>query len=211
MKRFAIFVAALAITAFSTTAALAKGHSAGHAHHSGSHHAAAHHSASHAHSSHPKAKHPTSNHAKKKAVTTPRVSHATTLSTNRHGYHSGHGRRNYHRNAHYRRHATNRGRAAFIVGPDQVVPVNSGPRVVAPWATVLASGTSGQAPQVSHFQVTSDSNPALFSNGPTVSSTGVLSFTPAPGQSGTATLTLVLRSSAGSSAPQTFRITVKPL
>lgn len=236
MKRHTILLAILALAAFSTTNAFAKGHSGGHAHHSGSHHAAAHHSGSHAHSSHHSAsnskphtkhatKHPTGAQAHhdsgtKKPVqgstaetsaATPRVSHATVLSTNRRGYHRGYGQRHYHRSAHYRRGNARNGRAAFIVGPDQVVAMNSGPQVVAPWAAVVSSGTSQQGGQALHFQVTSDSNPTLFSQAPAVSPAGALSFTPASGQSGTATLTLVLRSSAGSSAPQTFHITVKRL
>ncbi|HEX7376332.1 MAG TPA: hypothetical protein VF278_04435 [Pirellulales bacterium] len=233
MKRFAIVLGAAALAACFTTSVHAKGHGAGHAHHSGAHHAA-HHSGHGAHSSHHaahKAKstakasgehttgvkaHPADSgkkphEAAAEQAATPRVSHATMLSTSRHGYHRGYGHRHYQRNAHYRRHAAQRGRGAFIVGPDQIVPINSGPRIVAPWATLLAAGGSGKASRVAHFQITGDSNPGLFSQVPAVSSAGALSFTPAAGQSGLATLTLVLRSSAGASAPQTFHITVKPL
>ena len=65
------------------------------------------------------------------------------------------------------------------------------------------------------FVVTGNTNPALFSTPPAVSTTGTLTYTPAANASGTATITLVLQDDGGTanggvdtSAPQEFSITV---
>ena len=65
------------------------------------------------------------------------------------------------------------------------------------------------------FNITGNTNPALFSAGPAVAANGTLSFTPAPNANGSATITLTLQDNGGTanggqdtSAPQTFTITL---
>src|SRR5205085_1734059 len=65
-----------------------------------------------------------------------------------------------------------------------------------------------------HFNVSNNNN-ALFSGQPSISATGVLSFTPAPNANGTATVTVTLSDNGGTanggvdtSAAVTFTITV---
>ena len=137
----------------------------------------------------------------------PRTAHATTVSHRGSYHHRGYGRRHYSRN---RRNYARTGRPSFTAGPDQAVGANSGPQTVAPWATRIRAGSSRQMAGGLQFQVTNNSNPALFRAPPSVSPTGTLSFNPAPGQTGTATVTLVLRSGTATSAPRTFHITVGP-
>ena len=87
-----------------------------------------------------------------------------------------------------------------------------------PWATAISAGPPNEAGQTVSFVVTNNTNPALFSGAPAVSSAGALTYTSAPNAFGTATITLV---AAGQrrhgerrrrhSAPQTFTITVTPV
>ncbi len=104
---------------------------------------------------------------------------------------------------------------SFTKGPNQAVPEDSGAQVVSPWATGISPGPANESGQTVAFVVTGDTNPGLFSAGPAVSSTGVLTYTPAANVSGTATITLVAMDNGGTSnggqdtsAPQTFTITV---
>ena len=104
---------------------------------------------------------------------------------------------------------------SFTKGPDQTVSENSGAHTVNPWATAISPGPANEAGQTLTFNVTGNTNAALFSAGPAVSPTGVLTYTLAPGTFGTATITLVLMDNGGTanggvdtSAPQTFVITV---
>ena len=83
-----------------------------------------------------------------------------------------------------------------------------------PWATAISAGPN-EAGQTVAFNVTANTNVALFSAGPAVSPTGVLTYTPAANANGTATITLVLQDNGGTanggvdtSATQTFTITV---
>jgi hypothetical protein len=69
-----------------------------------------------------------------------------------------------------------------------------------------------------NFQVTGNTNTALFTAGPSVSSTGTLTYTPANNTGGTATITINLKDDGGTasggvdtSASQTFTITVTPV
>jgi hypothetical protein len=84
----------------------------------------------------------------------------------------------------------------------------------APWATAISAGPTNESGQTVSFHATNDNN-ALFSSQPSVSSTGVLSYTPAPNANGTATVSVYAQDNGGtanggvdSSAPQTFTITV---
>ena len=103
----------------------------------------------------------------------------------------------------------------FTVGPNQTATENSGAHTVAGWATAISAGPPNEAGQTLTFNVTGNTNAALFSAGPAVSSTGTLTYTLAPNTSGAATITLTLSDNGGTanggvdtSAPQTFTITV---
>ena len=107
---------------------------------------------------------------------------------------------------------------SFIGGPNQAVNEDPGPQTVNPWATAISAGPPNEAGQTLAFAITGNTNPALFSAGPTISATGVLGYTPAANANGAATLTVVLKDSGGTanggadtSAPQTFTITVNPV
>lgn len=104
---------------------------------------------------------------------------------------------------------------SFVKGADQTVLEDAGAQVVNPWATAISAGPADESGQTLNFNVTGNSNPALFSAGPAVSPTGVLTFTPAPNLAGTATITLVLQDNGGTanggvdtSPAQTFAIQV---
>ncbi|MDX9794222.1 MAG: SdrD B-like domain-containing protein, partial [Kiritimatiellia bacterium] len=102
----------------------------------------------------------------------------------------------------------------FTVGADQSVLMNAGAQAVASWATGISKGPANESGQALNFAVTND-NTALFSAQPAVSADGTLTYTPAPGLSGIATVTLYLQDDGGTdnggldgSAAQTFTITV---
>ncbi len=103
---------------------------------------------------------------------------------------------------------------SFTKGPDQSVAVNSGQKVVSSWATAISPGPSNESNQNVSF-VVSNNNSSLFSAQPAVSSVGQLTFTPASGQSGSATVTVYIRDDGGTanggtnrSGNQTFAIYV---
>ncbi|MCY3021713.1 MAG: alkaline phosphatase [Planctomycetota bacterium] len=80
-----------------------------------------------------------------------------------------------------------------------------------PWALAI---TANDPRQTVKFLVSNDS-PALFSEQPTINARGSLTFTPAPGASGSATVTIIAKDDGGTtfggsdtSAPETFTITV---
>ncbi|MEZ5469841.1 MAG: Ig-like domain-containing protein [Lysobacterales bacterium] len=104
---------------------------------------------------------------------------------------------------------------SFTAGPNQSVNEDSGPQTVNPWATAISAGPPDEAGQTLTFNITGNTNPALFSTAPTVSPAGVLTYTPAANANGVATVTLNLMDNGGTanggidtSAPQSFTITV---
>jgi Calx-beta domain-containing protein/Big-like domain-containing protein len=104
---------------------------------------------------------------------------------------------------------------SFTNGADQTVNENAGAQTVAGWATSLSRGPSDEAGQTLTFQVTNNTNAALFSAGPAISSTGTLTYTPAANANGSATITINLKDSGGTanggvdtSVSQTVNITV---
>lgn len=106
---------------------------------------------------------------------------------------------------------------SFTKGPDQTVLENAGPQTVNPWATGISPGPPDESWQTVTFQVTGNTNPGLFSAGPSIAANGTLAFTPAANTIGTATLTVSLMDDGGianggvsTSAPQTFTVTVMP-
>jgi hypothetical protein len=103
---------------------------------------------------------------------------------------------------------------SFTTGADQTVNEDAGGQTVNPWATAISAGP-GEGSQTVAFEITNNTNPGLFSAAPTVSATGVLTYTPAANQNGTATITLRITDNGGianggvnASATQTFVITV---
>ncbi|MFO1350908.1 MAG: Ig-like domain-containing protein [Gammaproteobacteria bacterium] len=106
---------------------------------------------------------------------------------------------------------------SFTKGPNQTVNANAGPQSVANWATNLSKGPPNEASQTLSFQVTNNTNAALFAVAPAVSPTGTLSYTPTANGNGTATISLVIKDNGGTanggadtSPPQSFTITVNP-
>src|SRR5260370_2873051 len=68
--------------------------------------------------------------------------------------------------------------------------------------TTLCGSPSDESGQTLSFVIDSNSNATLFSAGPTVSSTGVLTYTPAANANGTATITLHLHDNGGPTNPR---------
>ncbi|NUQ61804.1 MAG: hypothetical protein HUU20_04905, partial [Pirellulales bacterium] len=107
---------------------------------------------------------------------------------------------------------------SFAKGPDQMVDEDTGPQVVAAWATAMSRGPANEADQSLAFVVTT-TNDALFAVLPQIdSATGKLTYTPAPDGFGSATVTVQLKDNGGianggqdASLPQTFTITVLPV
>ena len=92
---------------------------------------------------------------------------------------------------------------SFVVGPNQTVGENAGPQTVSPWATAIDDGDDPPGVQQGlTFNITGNTNSTLFSAGPSVSPTGVLTYTPATNQSGTASITLTLTETAAAGDPR---------
>ena len=103
---------------------------------------------------------------------------------------------------------------SFVGGPNQTVNVNAAPRTVPGWATGISKGPANEAPQHLDF-VLFNTNHALFSVQPSVAVDGTLTYTIAPGTTGSSTATVVLHDDGGtanggndSSAPYALTITV---
>lgn len=104
---------------------------------------------------------------------------------------------------------------SFTVGPNRSVPNTAGPQTLAGQAVAIAAGPANESGQTVAFNVTGNTNAAIFATQPTISSSGTLSFAPLPGASGTSTITIVAQDNGGTtgggvdlSAPQSFTITV---
>ncbi len=104
---------------------------------------------------------------------------------------------------------------SFAKGVDPTVLEEAAAQTLVGWATAISPGPASEAGQTVSFNVTGNTNAALFSAGPLVSATGTLTYTPAANANGAATLTLTLQDNGGSanggvdtSAAQTFVITV---
>ena len=103
---------------------------------------------------------------------------------------------------------------SFVAGANQIAAEDAGGQSVAAWATSISPGPVSEAGQIVNFVVTND-NPDLFDVQPSVSPTGLLTFTSAPNAFGTATITVVLHDNGGTanggvdtSSPQQFTIAV---
>jgi VCBS repeat-containing protein len=104
---------------------------------------------------------------------------------------------------------------SFTKGADQTVLEDSGAQSVAGWATAISPGPADESTQTVSFEITGNTNAALFSAGPAVAANGTLTYTPAANASGTATITIRAHDSGGTanggvdnSATQTFVINV---
>ena len=106
---------------------------------------------------------------------------------------------------------------SFTKGPNVTVNEDSGAYSAA-WATAISAGPTNEASQTLTFNITNNTDPALFSAGPAVAANGTLSFTPAPNANGSATITINLSDNGGTanggqdtSTSQTFTITLNPV
>jgi uncharacterized protein (DUF2141 family) len=102
----------------------------------------------------------------------------------------------------------------FVKGADVTTPQNSASVTRPGWATSITTGTATESDQALDFLVSTD-NPGLFSVAPAIAPDGTLSYTPAPGAIGSASVTVRLHDSGGSegggedtSAVQTFTINI---
>ena len=107
---------------------------------------------------------------------------------------------------------------SFTKGADITVAENAPAQSITGWATNLSAGPLNEAGQTLSFEVLTNTNPGLFSAGPAVDASGVLSFTPAYTANGSATITLVIKDNGGvanggvdTSASQTFVINITPV
>jgi len=107
----------------------------------------------------------------------------------------------------------------FTKGADQTVLEDAGAQTVPGWATGVSAGAADEEGQVLTFNVTNNTNSALFSTQPAIDpATGTLTYTPAANAYGSATITITLSDNGGTansgldtSAPQTFTINVTPV
>ena len=102
---------------------------------------------------------------------------------------------------------------SFTPGGNQTSLEDAGPQSVA-WATSISAGPANESSQSVNFVVSNDNN-ALFSAQPAISPSGTLTYTAAPNQNGSATVTVYLKDDGDianggvdQSAPVTFTITV---
>jgi len=107
---------------------------------------------------------------------------------------------------------------SFVAGSDQTVDEDSGAHTLSGWASSISPGPADEVlagQTVVVFNITGNSNAALFSVAPTVSVAGDLTFTTAPNANGTASITIVAQDDGGTllggvpnSAPHTLIIDV---
>ena len=103
---------------------------------------------------------------------------------------------------------------SFTVGPNQTVDEDAASQSVPNFISGISAGPANEATQ-SLFFTTTNNNPALFTDQPTITAAGTLGYTPAPNQNGVATVSVVLADNGGTanggvdtSATQTFTITI---
>src|SRR5204863_121085 len=87
---------------------------------------------------------------------------------------------------------------SFTSGGDVTVGEDSGAYSNS-WATAISRGPANESGQTLTFNITNNSNAALFSVQPSISPAGVLSFTPAANANGTAAITVNLSDNGGGS------------
>jgi hypothetical protein len=105
---------------------------------------------------------------------------------------------------------------SFTAGANQSVEAGAGQQTITGWASGFSAGPADEASQTPlGYSVVSNTNSELFSVAPAIDASGTLTYTPKPGASGTATISVVARDSGGTanggvdtSAVRTFTITV---
>ncbi len=105
---------------------------------------------------------------------------------------------------------------SFVAGADVSYTGSAAPQTVVGWATAISAGPADESGQTLSFNVTGNTNAALFSAGPAVDPvTGNLTYTPAVAANGTASIILDLSDDGGTanggadtSAPATFTISI---
>ena len=107
---------------------------------------------------------------------------------------------------------------SFLKGSNQTIDEDAGAQIVSNWATNISAGPPDESDETLSFQIINNTNASLFSSGPTISSTGRLTYTPAANANGSATITVVLKDNGGTtnggvdtSAAQKFTIEVNPV
>ncbi|MGZ5433727.1 MAG: tandem-95 repeat protein, partial [Thermoanaerobaculia bacterium] len=85
---------------------------------------------------------------------------------------------------------------SFVEGADVVALDTDGLTTVTGWATSLSEGPANESAQLLDLIVGNDS-PALFTVAPAIAPDGTLTFTPAPGQDGIATVTVQIHDDGG--------------
>ena len=102
----------------------------------------------------------------------------------------------------------------FTIGPDVIVNEDAGPQTVSSWATGISAGAENESGQTLDFVVSTD-NETLFSEKPSITDSGVLTYTPGPDVNGSSNITLTLKDDGGIesngadvSSEQTFILTV---
>ena len=98
----------------------------------------------------------------------------------------------------------------FTMGANQSVDEDSGAQTITNWATGIDDGDP-ELTQTVTFNVVSNTNAALFSAQPVISSTGTLTYTPVANENGSATIEIELNDGLISSATQSFTITVNAI
>lgn len=103
---------------------------------------------------------------------------------------------------------------SFVKGGNQAVSEDAGAQTVNGWAGSISPGPPSESGQLVDFIVGNDNN-ALFSVQPVISPSGVLTYTPAANQNGSALVSVRIHDDGGTadggidtSAVQTFTITV---
>jgi large repetitive protein len=86
---------------------------------------------------------------------------------------------------------------SFTKGADQTIAEDAGLQTIGGWATAISAGPADEAGQVLTFNVTNNTNAALFAAGPAVAADGTLTYTTAPNAIGSATITLTLSDDGG--------------
>ncbi len=104
----------------------------------------------------------------------------------------------------------------ITTGPSLSLLENSGPQSLAGWATGIGTGAANESAQTVTIQLTATTS-ALFSVQPAVSADGTLSFTPAPGMSGSTSVDVTISDDGGIAnggadrAVRNFTITLRPI
>ena len=88
---------------------------------------------------------------------------------------------------------------SFTGGSNILLNEDPGPQSISGWATAISKGPANESSQTISFEITSNSNPALFASGPTVTADGTLLFATTPNAFGTATIELEVSDDGGGS------------